>query len=62
MRQRYEVLRQGHLGFRRAIVFLEDGLKEFSNLEGIQQIRFSEGNIREVFGDVLATLTREFGR
>lgn len=52
---------QGRLGFSKAIVLLENGTEEFSNLEGIQQLRFSKGNIKEVFGDVLATLKREFG-
>ena len=51
---------QGSLGFPRAIALLESGTSEFSNIHGIQQIRFSRGNIREVFGDVLATLRREF--
>lgn len=53
---------QGKLGFPRAIVLLEEGCEEFSNLAGIQQIRFKKGNIREAFGDVLATLRREFGK
>ncbi|WP_127901036.1 TIR domain-containing protein [Solirhodobacter olei] len=52
---------QGTLGFARAIVLLEEGCQEFSNLFGIQQIRFSKGNIKETFGDVLATIQREFG-
>jgi len=51
---------QGRLGFSRAIVLLEHGTEEFSNLYGVQQLRFSKGNIKEVFGDVLATLKREF--
>lgn len=51
---------QGRLGFSKAIVLLEDGTEEFSNLFGIQQLRFSKGNIKEVFGDILATLKREF--
>lgn len=51
---------QGKLGFSRAIVLLEDGCEEFSNLAGIQQLRFSKGKIRETFGDVLATIKREF--
>lgn len=51
---------QGRLGFSRAIVLLEDETEEFSNLFGIQQLRFSKGNIKEVFGDVLTTLKREF--
>jgi len=51
---------QGRLGFSRAIVLLEEGVNEFSNLNGIQQIRFSKGNIRETFGDIIATIKREF--
>ena len=51
---------QGKLGFSRAIVLLEDGTEEFSNIHGIQQIRFAKGRIRETFGEVLATLKREF--
>jgi predicted nucleotide-binding protein len=52
---------QGRLGFSRAIVLLEEGTEEFSNIAGIQQIRFSKGNIKETFGEVLAILRREFG-
>lgn len=52
---------QGRLGFGRAIVLLENGAEEFSNLYGVQQLRFAEGNIKETFGDVLATIRREFG-
>jgi predicted nucleotide-binding protein len=51
---------QGKLGFARAVVLLEEGVKEFSNIYGINQIRFSKGNIRETFGDILATIRREF--
>ena len=52
---------QGRLGFERAIPLVEEGVKEFSNISGINQIRFTKGNIRETFGDVLATIKREFG-
>jgi hypothetical protein len=51
---------QGYLGFSRAIVTLEEGTEEFSNIHGIHQIRFAKGNIKETFGEVLATLRREF--
>jgi hypothetical protein len=51
---------QGRLGFDRALVAIEEGTDSFSNLQGIQQLRFSRGNLREIFGDVLATLHREF--
>ena len=50
---------QGKLGFERAIILLEKEVTEFSNILGINQIRFSKGNIRETFGDVLATIKRE---
>ena len=49
---------QGKLGFNRAIILLETGVSEFSNIHGIEQIRFT--NIKEVFGDVVATIRREF--
>lgn len=52
---------QGKLGFSRAILLLEEGVEEFSNVQGVQCIRFRTGNIRETFGEVLATLRREFG-
>lgn len=52
---------QGRLGFSRAIILLEEGTEEFSNIAGLQQIRFSKGKIKESFGDVLAVLKRELG-
>lgn len=51
---------QGRLGFTRAIVLLEEGVQEFSNILGINQIRFAKGRIKETFGEVLATIRREF--
>lgn len=52
---------QGRLGFNRAIMLIEDGAKTFSNIQGIEQIRFSKDNIKETFGEVVATIHREFG-
>ena len=52
---------QGRLGFDRAILLVEEGVELASNFDGIQQLRFSKGRIAEVFGDVIATLRREFG-
>jgi predicted nucleotide-binding protein len=52
---------QGRLGFTKAIVLKEDGTEEFSNIHGVQQIRYSIGNIKETYGEILATLNREFG-
>jgi predicted nucleotide-binding protein len=51
---------QGRIGFTRAIALLEEGTREFSNILGINQLRFRQGSIRETFGDVLATIRREF--
>lgn len=50
---------QGRLGFERAIVLLEEGCQEFSNIQGLGQIRFPAGNISAVFEDVRAVLERE---
>jgi predicted nucleotide-binding protein len=50
---------QGRLGFRRAIILLEEGCAEFSNIVGLSQIRFPKGNIRACFEDVRAVLERE---
>jgi predicted nucleotide-binding protein len=52
---------QGRLGTKRAIVLLEESCGTFSNLAGVQHIPFSKANIRETFGDILATIKREFG-
>ena len=53
-------LLQGHLGFGRATVLLEEDTRESANIHCIQQIRFANCNIRESFVEVLATLRREF--
>lgn len=50
---------QGRLGFERAIVVLEDGCEEFSNITGITQIRFPAGRIDSVFEQVRRVLERE---
>ena len=50
---------QGRLGFGRAIVILEDGCDEFSNIHGLGQIRFPKGNIKAAFEEVRLVLERE---
>jgi predicted nucleotide-binding protein len=50
---------QGKLGFSRAIVLLEEGCEEFSNIHGLGQIRFPKGNIAAKFEDIRAVLERE---
>ncbi|MCK9893493.1 TIR domain-containing protein, partial [Frankia sp. AgB32] len=50
---------QGRLGFSRAIIMIEDGCEEFSNVTGLGQIRFPKGKISAVFEDVRLVLERE---
>ena len=54
-----EGLFQGKIGFERAIILLEKGCQEFSNIEGLGQIRFPKGNIRAAFEDIREVLIRE---
>lgn len=50
---------QGRLGFSRAIVLLEEGCAEFSNIHGLGQIRFPRGQISACFEEVRRVLERE---
>lgn len=50
---------QGRLGFTKAIVLLEAGCEEFSNISGLGQIRFPKGDIGAAFDDVRKLLQRE---
>jgi predicted nucleotide-binding protein len=50
---------QGRLGLTRAIVLLEDGCEEFSNIQGLGQIRFPEERIDATFEEVRRVLERE---
>ena len=50
---------QGRLGFTKAIVLLEDGCDEFSNIEGLDQLRYSKGRIQDTFEEVRRVLQRE---
>ena len=52
---------QGKLGSRKAIILLEEGCSDFSNIHGLQQIRFAKGNIKETFGEIWPLIEREFG-
>ena len=52
---------QGRLGFERASIMLEDGCEEFSNVQGLGQIRFPKGNIKAAFEEVRAVIEREIG-
>jgi len=50
---------QGRLGFTKAIVLLEEGCEEFSNIQGLGQIRFPKGNINAMFEEIRQVLERE---
>ena len=52
---------QGRLGFTKAVVLKEEGTREFTNISGVNQIRYSKSNIKETFGEILGVLRREFG-
>lgn len=50
---------QGRIGFSRAIILLEEGCDEFSNIHGLVQIRFPRGNIQSVTERIRGVLKRE---
>ena len=50
---------QGRLGFEKAIILLEEGCEEFTNVQGLGQIRFPSGNIGAVFEEIRRVLERE---
>jgi|ERR1051325_6395933 predicted nucleotide-binding protein len=50
---------QGRLGFERAIILLEEGCAEFTNVQGVSQIRFPKGNISAKFEEIRQVLERE---
>jgi predicted nucleotide-binding protein len=50
---------QGRLGFLKAIILLEEGCEEFSNIAGLGQIRFVAGDIESALEEVERVLVRE---
>ncbi len=50
---------QGRLGFTRAIILLEEGCEEFTNIQGLGQIRFPKGSIGASFEEIRRVLERE---
>lgn len=50
---------QGRYGFERAIILLEEGCEEFSNIHGIGQIRFPKGKIMAKSEEIRRVLERE---
>lgn len=50
---------QGRIGFKKAIVLLEEGCEEFSNIHGHGQIRFPKDNISAKTEEIREVLQRE---
>lgn len=50
---------QGKLGTPRAIILLEDGCSDFSNIAGLTHIPFPPGNLKPALNDVRGVLERE---
>ena len=50
---------QGRLGLRRAIVLLEEGCTQFSNIHGLSPISFPRGHVSAAFEEIRRVLERE---
>jgi predicted nucleotide-binding protein len=50
---------QGRLGFRRAILLVEEGCAEFSNINGLTQIRFPKDDVLAKSEEIRRVLERE---
>ena len=50
---------QGRLGLEKAIILLEEGCQEFSNITGLQRIHFPKDCIKATFEDIRKVLERE---
>jgi predicted nucleotide-binding protein len=50
---------QGRLGFERAIILLEEGCAQFSNIHGLTHIGFPKGNLEPAFEKIRQVLERE---
>jgi predicted nucleotide-binding protein len=50
---------QGRLGFKKAIILLEEGCERFSNIDGLTYIPFPKGNIKAISEDIWEVLKRE---
>ena len=50
---------QGRLGFEHAIILLEEGCQDFSNIHGLGRIHFKKGEISTSFEEVRRVLEKE---
>lgn len=51
---------QGHFGFEKVIIVREEGTAGFTNIQGVQEIRYPPGQIPRVHGEVQAALDDRF--
>mgnify|MGYP003576749308 CR=1 FL=1 len=49
---------QGRIGFKRAILLVQEGLEDFSNIAGLQHIPFSDDNVEQTFYELHRVLKR----
>jgi len=52
-------LMQGRLGWARVAILLEEGVEPFTNIAGLQYIRFSNGRVHQAFHELESMLVRE---
>ena len=52
-------LLQGRLGFKRAVLLVQQGVEEFTNVAGLQHVPFSGDNIEQAFYELSRVLKRE---
>ena len=50
---------QGRLGFKRAVLLVQEGIENLSNVDGLQYIPFSEDKIDQTFYELQRVLKRE---
>lgn len=50
---------QGRLGFRRAVLLVQDGVEGFSNVAGLQHLPFAGENVEQTFYELRRVLQRE---
>lgn len=50
---------QGRLGFRRAVLLVQKGIEQFTNVDGLQVIQFNDSEIEQTFYELQRTLKRE---
>jgi hypothetical protein len=50
---------QGRLGFKKAVMLVQEGIEEFSNVDGLQVIQFTKEDIEHTFYELQRALERE---